>query len=116
MHQRLGLRVLQVKPGVWQHREIAEAEIKVCSIFSMRPSLHTNTHHPNTKPPLERGNMKRVGVGEREAFSLTHLALPKEGGGGGGGMVWSHTKGVPVLQRVDDELALRDMLLRSIQR
>lgn len=44
------------------------------------------------------------------AVSLTKLTLLKESGG-----ICSHAKGLPVLQRFDDKLALRYVLL-SIHR
>lgn len=48
--------------------------------------------------------------GEVGQISLTELALLKYSGG-----VCPHAKGLPLLQRFDDKLALRHMLL-SVQR
>lgn len=103
MHQRLRLGILEAEPSIWQHGEIVEAEIKLYprSTFSLSTTTSNNT---NTKRPHEYVEEGEVAV------SLTDLTLVKNSSG-----VRPHAKGLPVLQRLDDKLALRDVLL-SIQR
>lgn len=103
MHQRLRLSIVEAEPCIWQHGEIVEAEFELYRRYTFS-LLTTRSSIAQYKATIRDGRLRGGGI------SLTDLTLLKYSGG-----VCSHAKGLPLLQRFDDKLALRDMLLR-IQR